>query len=178
MTKDVKNCKLTLWLHPFLNFLAANLWWKAFPYAPSDSGIWNSRVPCFIMVLPHQCACKDDNTSKSQLARPAGWVGKRPDAAQPSDGQVTVLSCVSSTTLTQELGGPTCSPVCVLCGFQSTPTPPSGVWVCSFPPRPSLGFLCLLALSGRLFSLFSLFSQSHLLTSFPWSGKPEALYRG
>lgn len=35
--KDVKNCKLTFWLHPFLNSLAANLWWKALPSASRDS---------------------------------------------------------------------------------------------------------------------------------------------
>lgn len=81
--KDVKIYKLTFWLHSFLHFLAANLWWKALSSVPRDSRIWNSRVLCFVVVPPHHCTDRGENKTKSELARPLEWVRKRSDSAWP-----------------------------------------------------------------------------------------------
>lgn len=80
--KDAQNYQLTFWLHPFPSSLAANAWWKAFPMRRGIlSRIWNSWVLCFITALPHECANRNENKTKSKLARPMEWVRKKSDSA-------------------------------------------------------------------------------------------------
>lgn len=150
---------------------SANLWWKALPGVLRDSGIWESRILCFIVVVPHQCTNRDEDNAKSKLATLREWEEVWFSVPTPEQIMATFSSLFNQL-----------DPRIEVAYLQS-------IWctlLLSIWMIHGLGaFSSFHSSSLRLLSIFALFKLQFHHSLFPWSHvsfspsvKLGALYRG